>query len=292
MDSKSLEQQLRRHVYCLAQEIGERNIFNPTALGAAADYIRDVWRGQGYEVREQAYTVKGVRSANLEVTCRGSQHPDEIILIGAHYDSVLGSPGANDNASGVASLLALSSQLTQLQPERTLRFVAFVNEESPFFFTRRQGSRVYARAAHAQGDDIRLMIALETMGYYRGTPRSRRYPPLFRLFYPSRANFIAFVSNFRSRTAMRKLASAFRQATRFPMQHIATFATIPGVAWSDHLSFWFYRYKALMVTDTAFYRYPYYHTAQDTPEKLDYTRLAQVTEGLLEALLTLSRQGV
>lgn len=132
------------------------------------------------------------------------------------------------------------------------------------------------------------MMALETMGYYSDAPHSQHYPPLFRYFYPDRADFISFVSNFRSRQLMHRLAHAFRHSTDFPLQHVATFAVIPGVAWSDHLSFWIQRYKALMVTDTAFYRYPYYHSAEDTAEKLDYARLAQVCDGLFRAVSLLA----
>jgi Zn-dependent M28 family amino/carboxypeptidase len=281
---KVLEANLRQHVYQLADEIGERNIWHPHALQAAQDYVTSVWRGQGYMVEQQVYRERDVPCANLAITCPGSSRAEQIILVGAHYDSVRGSPGANDNASGVAVLLELARLFRSSTPAMSVRFVAFTNEEPPFFFSGRQGSRRYAKAARQRGDDIRLMIALETMGYYSDAPHSQRYPPLFRYFYPDRADFISFVSNFRSRQAMLKLAHAFRSVSDFPLQHLATLAIIPGVAWSDHLSFWMQRYKALMVTDTAFYRYPYYHSAQDTAEKLDYVRLARVCEGMFHAV--------
>jgi len=281
---QNLTDRLRAHVYRLAAEIGERNIFIPDALHAAEDYIRQAWEAQHYEIVAQEYTVKGVRSANLEVTRKGTDQGPSILLIGAHYDSVIGAPGANDNGSGVACLLELSRMFCAVDPRRSVRFVAFVNEEPPFFFSGQQGSQHYARAARDRGDDIRLMIALETIGYYRDEPGSQSYPPLFRYFYPDRANFISLVSNFRSRRVMRRLAKAFRRSSEFPLEHVATFATVPGVAWSDHRSFWHHGYRALMVTDTAFYRYPYYHTAEDTAEKLDYERLAILTEGLFGAI--------
>lgn len=162
----------------------------------------------------------------------------------------------------------------------TVRFVAFVNEEPPFFSTRHQGSAVYAKAARARGDRIRLMVSLETIGYYRHELGSQGYPPLFRFFYPSRANFIGLVSDFRSRPCMQRVAQLFRSHTDFPLEHAATFRWIPGVAWSDHLAFWRQGYRALMVTDTAFYRYPYYHTPDDTPDKLAYPELGRVTDAL------------
>jgi len=288
MQLETLEQNLRQHVYYLADQIGERNVPHPAALHAAQAYITQAWHEQGYNVEEQILVEQGIPCANLEINQRGNEQTEQLILIGAHYDSVRGSPGANDNGSGVAALLELSRLFRSSTTARSVRFVAFVNEEPPYFFTRSQGSRSYARAAHQRGDDIRLMLSLETMGYYSEEPHSQAYPPLFNLFYPDTANFISLVSNFRSRKAMLKLAQAFKNSSNFPLQHIATFALIPGVAWSDHLSFWMHRYKALMVTDTAFYRYPYYHSAQDTADKLDYTRLAQVCDGLFKAVSLLA----
>lgn len=279
---------LRRHVAVLAGEVGERNVFHPIALRAAADYISGQWYGQGYRVTAQTYLARGVPCANLEVTRIGVDRPQEFILVGAHYDSVAGSPGANDNGSGVAAMLEISRLFAAARPGCGVRFVAFVNEEPPFFFWGRMGSKVYARAARLRGDDIRLMASLETLGYYRDEPGSQRYPPLFRWFYPRRGNFLAFVSNFRSRRAMLGMVAAFRAHCRLPAEHLATFAWVPGVAWSDHYPFWRQGYRALMVTDTAFYRYPYYHTAQDTPDKLDYTRLALATQGLYHAFLELA----
>jgi Zn-dependent M28 family amino/carboxypeptidase len=290
MSLKTIEQQLQKHVYHLADEIGERNILHPEALQAAEAYISQNWRKQGYTVEKQEYQEQGVPCANIEVNHQGSRHPEQIILIGAHYDSVTGSPGANDNGSGVAALLELSRLLCFSSTEMTIRFVAFTNEEMPFFFTGHQGSRIYAGNARQQGDNIRLMIALETMGYFSNEANSQSYPPLFRFFFPERANFISMVSNFRSRKVMHRMVKAFRRSTEFPLEHVATFSFIPGVAWSDHLSFWVNRYKAMMITDTAFYRYPYYHTAKDTAEKLDYAQLAQVCDGLSKALVMLANE--
>lgn len=281
-------ERLKQHVYQLAEQIGERNVFHPDALYAAQNYITQTWQQQGYTVTEQHYKAYGVNCKNLEINHSGSSKPEEIILVGAHYDSVTGAPGANDNGSGVAAMLELSRLAKTTNHARSMRFVAFVNEEPPFFFTELQGSRIYAKAARERDDDIRLMIALETIGYYKCEPNTQRYPPLFRFFYPDRADFISLVCNLRSRNVMLKLARAFRRVSDFPLQHISTFKFVPGVSWSDHLSFWSRGYKALMVTDTAFYRYPYYHTKEDTPEKLDYARLARVTEGLSQAIALLA----
>jgi hypothetical protein len=291
-EREALAERLRGHVVALAAGIGERNVFRPRALHAAAGYIRDQWSAMGYEVTAQSYAAHAVPSQNLEVTRRATRRPDEIILIGAHYDSVQGSPGADDNASGVAGLLEIARALTHVEPERTLRLVAFVNEEPPFFYWGEMGSGIYAKAARARADDIRVMVSLEMLGCYSDEPGSQRYPPLLRYFYPDRGNFIAFVSNLRSRAALRLFTAAFRARSDFPAESLATFEFVPGVAWSDQLSFWREGYRALMVTDTAFYRYPYYHTADDTPEKLDYPAMGRVVDGLSGGLVELASRAL
>ena len=279
---------IERHVWTLAGEIGERNVFRPRALDSARDYIVDEWRAQGLEPRLQTYPARGVDSSNVEVVLEGASGGAQSIVVGAHYDSVLGSPGADDNASAVAALLELGRALADSARERTLRLVAFVNEEPPFFFWGKMGSQVYAGAARQRRDDIRLMLSLEMLGYYSDGHHTQRYPPLFRWFYPDRGNFIGFVSNLRSRRALGRVYRAFRNHCDFPVQRAAVPSWIPGVSWSDHVSFWQQGYPALMVTDTAFYRNPYYHTAEDTPDKLDYARLTRVANGLADALRELA----
>jgi hypothetical protein len=282
--SPTLADRLHGHVSHLAVDIGPRNVFRPDALHAAADYIRREWAAQNYQVNSQHYQAMGVKSENLEVRRTGKTNPDEIILVGAHYDTVRGTPGADDNASGIAALLELTRMLAATETARTLRFVAFVNEEPPFFFWGRMGSGVYAEAAKARGENIRLMISLEMLGSYSEKPGSQSYPPLLRYFYPDRANFIAMVSNRASRKELQQMVAAFKSRSDFPVESLATFEIIPGVAWSDHLSFWRAGYPAIMITDTAFYRSAAYHTADDTPEKLNYPAMARVVEGLFHAL--------
>ncbi len=280
----TLTDRLRNHVFHLAQKIGQRSIFHPHALNDAAAYIRHEWIAQGYEVKSQYYHAKGVKCENLEISRTGKTKPQEIILVGAHYDTVEGSPGANDNASGIAALLELSRFFATIETERTMRFVAFTNEEPPFFFGSQMGSAVYAKRAKARNDNIRLMISLEMLGAYSDQPGSQSYPPFLRYFYPDRANFIAMVANRASRKELHQLVMAFKAHSDFPVESLTTFEFIPGVAWSDHRSFWREGYPAAMVTDTAFYRYAAYHTANDTPEKLNYPAMTQVVEGLFHAL--------
>jgi hypothetical protein len=291
-DEHTMMRRLQAHVKTLAGDIGERNMWRPAALNAAAQYIEDEWNRQGYDVKRLTYQISGIPYPNLEVTLDGDVRRREILLVGAHYDSVMGSPGANDNASGVAALLEISREFAAIAPAMTVRFVAFVNEEPPFFMSNQQGSIVYAKLARDRGDDIRLMASLETIGWYSSEPRSQHYPPLFKLIYPDRANFIGMVSDFRSRTAMRRLAQAFRAHSDFPLQTAATFRFIPGVSWSDHRSFWHYGYRGVMITDTAPYRYPHYHAMSDTPDKLAYPELCCVTLGLSAAFMEVARAGL
>jgi Zn-dependent M28 family amino/carboxypeptidase len=285
-------ERLRTHIEYLAGTLGERSVRRPEALQAAADYVARVWAEQGYAVEEHVYPAAGVPCRNLEATRAGVERPQEILLLGAHYDTVAGSPGANDNGSGVAALLEIAGVFAEARPARSLRFVAFVNEEPPFFMTRAQGSMVYAREARARGDDIRLMVALETMGYYDERPGSQDYPPLFRYFHPDRGNFLGLVSDFASRHALRRLVEAFKAASDFPLEHSVAPRFVPGVAWSDHRSFWRQGYPAVMATDTAFYRYRHYHSPLDTPDKLAYPAFARATDGLARAVAALAESGV
>jgi Zn-dependent M28 family amino/carboxypeptidase len=287
-DIRALGERLRGHVGHLAGAIGERHVRRPAALHAAERFIRESWSRLGYDVVRQPYQACGVESANLEITIRGRAEPSAIVLAGAHYDTVDGSPGADDNASGVAALIELARRLRDARPARTIRLVAFVNEEPPFFYFGEMGSRVYARAARARNDDIRVMFSLEMLGCYSGTRGSQRYPPLLRHFYPDRGDFVAFVSNLRSRAALRAAVRAFKHGSAFPVESLASPAIVPGVSWSDQLSFWRAGYRAIMVTDTAFYRNPRYHCATDTPETLDYARMARVVEGLGTMLVRLA----
>jgi len=286
--TEELASRLREHVRVLAADIGERHTARPAALSAAARYIEQAFMRSGHPVRRQTYEADGVACANLETELRGRERAGEILLVGAHYDTVWGSPGADDNASGVAALIEIARLLSTRPLERTVRCVAFVNEEPPHFLLDLMGSVVYARAARARGDDIRIMLSLEMLGYYSSLPRSQRYPAGLGLCYPDRGNFIGFVSNLQSCRALLRLHRAFRAHCSFPSERLASPAMVPGVGWSDHWSFWRAGYRAVMVTDTAFYRYPHYHLPTDTPEKLDYTAMARVTAGLADAVTALA----
>ncbi len=275
----------------LAGDIGERHVGKPSALQAAAQYVSAEFSSLGYQVVPQAYQARGVRCENLEVTVEGVAHPGQIIVVGAHYDTVAGSPGADDNASGVAGVIEMARELAPLRLARTVKLVAFVNEEPPFFYFGEMGSKVYAEAARARGDDIRLMLSLEMLGCYSDAPGSQSYPPLLHWFYPERGNFIGFVSNLRSRHALANVVGAFKANCDFPAESLASPAFVPGVPWSDQLSFWPAGYPAVMVTDTAFYRYPHYHRASDTPDRIRYSEMARVVSGLARAIASIADGG-
>lgn len=280
---RATEAGLRRHVQALAGDIGERNMWRPQALAAAAAYIEGELSALGYRVASRPYRVSSPRGEvrNLEIEIPGRRRPEEIVLLGAHYDSVIGSPGANDNGSGVAALIELARLLKAGAPGRTLRLVAFVNEEPPFFFTSGEmGSQVYAREARERGERVTAMLSLETIGYYSDEPGSQHYPFPLGLMYPSTGNFVGFVGNLGSGRLVRRCVELFRAAAAFPSEGGALPGVIPGVGWSDHRSFWQEGYDAVMVTDTALYRYPWYHLPEDAPQRVNYERLARVTHGL------------
>lgn len=268
----------RRHVTAIASR--EHNFFKPAELEAAAQYIEKTLAGLGYAVATQRYPSGPLEVRNIEVEIQGGARASEIVIVGAHYDSVLGAPGANDNGSGVAAVIELARLFRGSRPARTLRFVTFVNEEPPFAHSDTMGSRQYARRARERGENVVAMFSLETIGYYSDAPGSQRFPFPLGFFYPSTGNFIAFVSNLSSRALLHEALASFRRHAGFPSEGVAAPAFIPGVDWSDHWSFWQEGWPALMVTDTAPYRYPHYHSGEDTPDKVDYERLARVATGL------------
>jgi len=280
-EQAALAERLRGHVDMLAATIGERNLWHYADLEAAAAYIEARWRAVGLKVERQHYQVEQRRMSNLIAELPGMDLAEEILLIGAHYDSVRSSPGANDNASGVAALLELGEQLANKKFRRTLRLVAFTNEEPPFFKSAQMGSRIYVERARARDDKIIGMLCLETLGYYTQQPSSQSFPfgPMA-FFYPDKGNFVAFVANPASGDLLKKSLSAFRRHSDFPAEKLKAPALLPGVDWSDHWSFWRAGYPAIMLTDTAPYRYLYYHSWEDTPEKLSYPEFARVFEGV------------
>lgn len=238
------------------------------------------FRKYGLATGRHTYKYKGQQYVNVEAVLPGADRKDEIIVVGAHYDSAPGCPAANDNGSGVAAMLEIARNLAGTSPSRTVRFVAFTNEEPPFFKSEGMGSYQYAKRCHEQGEQIVAMLSLETIGYYSDEPGSQRYPSLLARIYPDTGNFVAFIGNTKSRSLVWKMRGLFGKSVDFPFEAAALPENIPGVGNSDHASFWEFGYPGVMVTDTAMFRYPHYHKATDTYDKLDYSRLALVAQGL------------
>jgi Zn-dependent M28 family amino/carboxypeptidase len=282
-DETGTRDELRRHVQKLAGDIGARTA--ETGIDAAAEYIRQTLQSTGCAISELAYEAGGFTYRNIETEIRGTT--GQIVIVGAHYDTAGPYPGANDNGSGVAGVHEMARVLKGLAPRHTVRFVLFPNEEPPFFLGPHMGSVVYAKRCRERGEKIAGMLSLETIGYYSDEPGSQSYPfPAGT--YPTTANFIGFVGNVGSRALLQDCMRVFRETTSFPSEGIAAPADIPGVGWSDHSAFWQQGYPAIMVTDTAPFRYPHYHGAQDTPDKLDYERTARVVRGLERVIRALA----
>lgn len=285
---ENIERNLKAQLIELSKEIGERNYIFYDSLNRAADYIISEFKRYGYAPQMQSYFIGERVYKNIIATKIGDRIAQETVIIGAHYDSVTGSPGANDNGSGVATLLELARMSSKTDTARTIKFIGFVNEEPPFYLSGDMGSRVYAKEARKRKEDIKAMISLETIGYYSEDKNSQSYPFIFyHFFYPNQANFIAVVGNLRSRQLVKRIKDTFKQNSTLNIESAVAPELVPGVNFSDHDSFWKYGYQACMITDTAFYRYPYYHTQEDTYEKIDYTKLTEVVKGLHHVLLDL-----
>lgn len=282
LDSRgsALRDELERDVRRLAETIGERNTRRPAALEAAARFVEEGLAACGTPRRHE-YEIGALKCANVEVEIAGSSRAEEVVVVGAHYDSAIGCPGANDNATGAAGVLALARRFAGSRPERTVRFVGFVNEEPPWFRGENMGSVRYAKRCRELGERVVAMLSLETLGCFRDEEGSQKYPvAALSLCYPSRGNFVVFVGNVASRSLTREAIGVFRGAAAFPSEGAALPSWIPGVDWSDHRSFWDAGFPAVMVTDTAPFRSALYHTPNDTADRVDFDRLARVVGGL------------
>ncbi|MBA3849198.1 MAG: aminopeptidase [Opitutus sp.] len=281
---QAVADQLRADVTALADGIGARSVMQGDTLARAERFVAGQLAKVGWKVERQVYLVDQTECANLVMEKKGRTKPEEIVVVGAHYDTVPQTPGADDNASGVAALLALARQFAGAEPDRTLRFVAFANEEPIHFQTQLMGSLVYAKACKARGDKITAMLSLETMGYFRDDRGTQKYPFPLSLFYPSRGNFVAVVGDRDSRDLVKRVTKSIRATKAIRCESASLPGGIQGVGWSDHWSFWQAGYRAVMITDTAPFRNPHYHRATDTPDTLDYEKLAAIVRALRAAI--------
>jgi hypothetical protein len=283
-----LRDSLQQDVQQIAVEVGARNASHYQKLNDTRTFLETALTQAGYSVKEQEYKIDNRSYYNLEAERLGTEKPDEVIVIGAHYDSAFISPGANDNATGAAATLELARLFADNSMKRTIRFVEFTNEEPPFFWTEKMGSLVYAQQINPRQEKIIAMLSLETMGYFSEAAESQQYPFPINFFYPNRGNFIGFIGNLNSGNLVRQAIASFRQHAQFPAEGAALPGWIPGVGWSDHWSFWQQGYPGIMITDTAPYRYPHYHTENDTVDKINFDYLARIVSGLAAVISDLA----
>ena len=283
---------LEHHVRALCQ-VAPRSDTSPEGYAASAAYIRRALEERGYDVRD-VQIQGGSNTQNMRTGAPSSTygvnilatHPDmedwsNIIVVGAHYDSYTSAtPGADDNASGVAATLELARTMIDRPGNQQVVFAFFANEEPPHFKRSTMGSLSVARFLRAQGATVRVMFSLEMLGFYSDEPSSQLYPPVLSWFYPDRGDFVAFVTRTEDRGLLTDTVARWRSDIDFPSEGFAGPSWVTGVDFSDHWSFWQHDLPAIMVTDTAFFRNPHYHQQTDTPETLDYERFARVTVGI------------
>ncbi len=282
-----LRDDLMRDVEHLSVDIGPRHAGRTLSNVLEAErWIIDQLKASGIATRRDEVDINGPKVANVEASFPGVDHPDEIIVIGAHYDTVFRSPGANDNASGVAMLLATARRLGDTPTGRTVRVVFFVNEEYPFSGGIQMGSRLYAERCRARGDNIVAMIGVDSVGYYTSAPGSQNYPAFIGALFPSKGNFIAFGSNSDNQQLLDHVFAIFQEQCRFPAIGVST--DLKAASRSDHASFWWQGYPAIFMSDTSEYRDPNYHRPTDTADQLNYDELARLTEGFIRTVRVLA----
>jgi hypothetical protein len=285
---KAKAARLRRHVQTLAGEIGERNHqAKPAALARAEAYVKEELEAAGHKVSVQEYPAgPGFTGRNYEAVIPALKPGAPVLVLGAHYDSADGTPGADDNASGVAVLLELARVLKPGPLE--LRLVAYGNEEPPYFWTPAMGSVHHAKLLKSEGRKVVGMVSLEMLGHYDDVPGSQKYPKVIAWLYPNTADFLGVVGTFGpSADFLKRFASGLKPPAGLKVLSSRLPRIIPEIGYSDNWSYWKEGLPAVMVTDTSFLRYPHYHTAQDTPDRLNYERMADAAAGIEAAVLSI-----
>ena len=272
---------IKQDVEALASTDEARNYQNIHALNQAADYIKSEWEKLGVEVTEQKFNAVGLEYKNL--ICSFGPKDAERIIVGAHYDVCDEQEGADDNASGVAGILEIARLLKEHNPTLKYRIdlVAYSLEEPPFFRTELMGSHVHAQSLRQNEIPVRAMVCLEMIGYFSEEKGSQDYPlGLLKLFYPNKGNFITVVGKLRDGGITRQVKKNMIEGSDIDVRSINAPTSLPGIDFSDHLNYWKFGYRAIMVNNTAFYRNKNYHEVTDTPETLDYQKMAEVIEGV------------
>jgi Zn-dependent M28 family amino/carboxypeptidase len=279
---ESTIENLYKHVEYLSVKIGERHLWKNGTLDQAADYIESAFTEYGYTPWRQTYSCYGKSVSNLIAGKTGTAK--EVVIIGAHYDTVPGTPGADDNASGLAGLLELARLHQRSGNEKTLIFAAFVNEEPPCFGSHHMGSMIYANHLKEQNVPVEVMISLEMIGYFTHEIIQKYPVPCMRFFYPRTADFIGVVGNFRSSKYVSFFKKGIRKHSNISSRSLTAPEFFGGINLSDNYAFWHHGYRAIMITDTSFFRNRNYHLETDTIDTLNFEQMAEVVNGLYNAL--------
>jgi len=274
-------ERLRASVETLSNRFRTRWITHLETLDATASWIEDRMREAGLEVSDQQFEIMEGTVRNVVGVLRAKDPDAPHLVVGAHYDAYGELPGADDNASGIAGLLELARTVSAQPLRHTIHFVAFVNEEPPFFGSDEMGSYRYAQMLAEEDVEVDLMVSLEMIGCFSDEPGSQKFPmPALHMLYPDRGNFIAVIGDLTAGGAIKRVKRAMLETGAIPVYSFRAPTWVPGVDWSDHTSFRRLGFPAVMVTDTAFLRNPRYHTRHDTADTLDYERMADVVRAL------------
>ena len=280
----ALQTALRKHVHRLAVDFAPRVHTNLTQLNKASAYIESELRTTSAKVTVQRYAATGRNFQNR--IAQVGPDTEDVIVVGAHYDVADIQPGADDNASGVAGLIELAKALSNAKLKQRVELVAYTLEEPPYFRTANMGSAIHAKSLKAKGKRVTLMLSLECIGYFSDEPNSQQLlTPLMKAVYPTTGNFIALVGNYAEGDLSRRVKRSMQQATSLPVYSINAPSVLQGIDFSDHLSYWNEGFVGMMVTDTAFFRNEAYHTEDDTPDRLDYKRMADVVVAVTKTVL-------
>jgi len=281
-DQQIVLKNLYRHVEYLSVKIGERHLWKEGSLERAADYIESIFQVERYAVTRQNFTAYGKEVCNILVDNEGKEKG--LAIVGAHYDTVPGSPGADDNASSIAVLLELARLIQGIPTNKRIIFAAFVNEESPCFGTEKMGSMVYAKHLKEKGLPVEIMLSLEMLGYFRNE-ESQRYPfSAMKFIYPRSADFLAVVGNYESSNYISFIKKEIRKNASINVRSMIVPAQVGGINRSDNSSFWENGFRAVMLTDTANYRNKNYHQETDTIDTLNFNSMAEIVKGLYHTL--------
>ncbi|WP_437204595.1 M28 family peptidase [Planctomicrobium sp. SH664] len=288
----ALVSRLMQHVDCLAGVIGPRHLGKPAAFQAAAGFVEKELTAGGWTTSRQRYPASGHEVANIVAEQGGTSRPHEILVVGAHYDTVPTTPGADDNASAVAVMIEVARRLKEIPTRRTVRLIGFACEEPPHYHLSEMGSQYSARQSRSAKEKIVGMLSLEMLGFFSSLPGSQQIPNsiprLIRPWISTRADFVAAVGNLRSWRLAWKFRRGFRKSTKLPLLTLALPEKVEEIRRSDNSSFWDQGFPALMVTDTSFLRNPHYHQPSDTPDTLNYECMAQVVDGVLGGILQIA----